>query len=410
MKNWIIACILLVAACVVLSGCSHSHKWEDASCTSPKICEDCGQTEGEALGHLWEEPDCIHAKKCSQCGLEEGAALGHSWEEATCLKSKACSRCGSTEGEPLGHDWTDANCSTPKTCSRCLLTEGNALGHDAPELSCENAASCLRCNTELAALGHEWTDATCTEAKTCSRCSAVEGDALGHSAAEPVEEKKKAATCTEGGQHDAVVYCERCHIELERETLEEPALGHSTASGTCSRCGTEIYEPITGRGDDVISGIDVGDGLYKVHITYSGSRNFVVWVYDKDDDRDLAVNEIGSYDGYYFLTGAAPYTFEIESSGNWTITIEKIGTTKKTSFEGQGCYVTDMFSASTGTWHITHNGSSNFIIWLYTTDGRDLIVNEIGEYDGKKRLSIPSGSNAILVIEADGQWSITPAD
>ena len=107
---------------------------------------------------------------------------------------------------------------------------------------------------------------------------------------------------------------------------------------------------------------------------------------------------------------ATPYMFEIGSNGNWSYTIERIGVTTSTSFEGHGCYVTDMFPASSGKWHITHNGSSNFVVYLYTTSGRDLLVNEIGTYDGNKLLSIPSGSNALLVIEADGDWTIAPAN
>jgi len=30
-----------------------SHNWEDATCTAAKICDRCGETEGEALGHDW---------------------------------------------------------------------------------------------------------------------------------------------------------------------------------------------------------------------------------------------------------------------------------------------------------------------------------------------------------------------
>ena len=305
----------------------------------------------------------------------------------------------------MGHEWVDATCTEPKTCSRCGATEGEALGHTPADPVEENkiAATCTA-------------DGSYDLVVYCSVCNeelkreSKKESALGHTPADPKEENKKAATCTEDGSYDEVVYCSVCHTELSRKTKTEPALGHTTTSGVCSRCGLEIYAPITGRGDDVISDVNVGDGLYRVHFTNSGSRNFVVWVYDKDDDRDLAVNEIGSYDGYYFLQGSAPYTFEIESSGSWSITIERIGTTTATSFSGKGSFVTEIFSASTGTWHITHSGSNNFVVWLYTTDGRDLIVNEIGKYDGKKRLTIPSGSNALLVIEADGAWTIEPAD
>lgn len=403
-------CFLLILAivfCMVLTGCGHTHVWNEADCTTPKTCKDCKQTEGEPLGHNWKDATCTDPKTCSRCGATEGESLGHDWADATCTAPKTCSRCGATEGDPLGHDWIDATCTEPKTCSRCGATEGDPLGHDVPSLSCTESAVCGRCGEEIPALGHDWKDATCTEPKTCSRCGAAEGDPLGHDPDEPVKENVKEATCTEKGSYDKVVYCSRCHEELEREKKTKKALGHTTTSGVCTRCGAEIYEPVTGRGDDVLTDIQVGDGLYRVHFTNSGSSNFAVWVYDKDDERDLAVNEIGNYDGYYFLMGKSPFVFEIESNGKWSYTIERLGVTTETSFEGHGPYVTDMFSATSGVWHITHNGRSNFAIWLYTSDGRDLLVNEIGNYEGNKLLTIPSGSNALLVIEADGDWSIT---
>ena len=108
--------------------------------------------------------------------------------------------------------------------------------------------------------------------------------------------------------------------------------------------------------------------------------------------------------------GKAPYTFEIEANGSWSYTLERIDQTYTTSFTGHGDYVTDIFSGSSGTWHFKHIGGGNFIVWLITTDGRDLLVNEIGDYDGNRLLSIPAGSNALLVIKADGTWSAAPAE
>lgn len=342
--------------------------------------------------------------------LLSGCGHTHEWEEANCTTPKTCKTCSETEGEPLGHDWKEATCTEPKTCSRCGATEGEALGHDSTDVSCTESGKCSRCGEEIPALGHDWKEATCTEPKTCTRCGATEGEALGHEPKESVKENEKEATCTESGSYDEVVYCSRCNEELSRETKKVDALGHTTTSGKCERCGAEFYEAVNGSGDDVVTNITVGDGLYKVHFTNSGSANFAVWVHDADGNRDLAVNEIGNYDGYYFLLGDSPYMFEIESNGKWSYTIEQLGTTSETSFKGHGCYVSDKFSAESGKWHITHNGNSNFAIWLYTTSGRDLLVNEIGTYDGNKLLSIPSGSSAILVVEADGDWTITPAE
>ena len=51
----------------------------------------------------------------------------HDWEEATCTSPRVCWICGETEGEPLGHKWMVATYSMPKTCAVCGETEGECL-------------------------------------------------------------------------------------------------------------------------------------------------------------------------------------------------------------------------------------------------------------------------------------------
>lgn len=58
---------------------------------------------------------------------EEPVGCPHDWIEATCTNPKTCSICGQTEGEPLGHTWIEATKYTPKTCSICGREEGNFL-------------------------------------------------------------------------------------------------------------------------------------------------------------------------------------------------------------------------------------------------------------------------------------------
>ena len=48
-----------------------------------------------------------------------------------------------------------------------------------------------------------------------------------HEAADAVIENEKAATCTEDGSYDSVVYCATCGEELSRETITVPATGHA---------------------------------------------------------------------------------------------------------------------------------------------------------------------------------------
>ena len=123
----IAALLLALVMALTLCACGHEHSWVEATCTEPKTCSECGETEGEALGHSWTEATCTEPKTCSRCGLTEGEALGHSWKEATCTEPRTCSGCGLTEGDALGHTWEEASFTAPKTCSTCGQTDGEPL-------------------------------------------------------------------------------------------------------------------------------------------------------------------------------------------------------------------------------------------------------------------------------------------
>lgn len=126
---WVIAGIAaaLVLTLVLLLGGVHKHTWSDAACTTPRICEECGETEGVALGHKWHDATCTIPEGCDVCGATEGIPLGHNWNEATCTSARICKICGETEGAVLGHQWIDATYEDPKTCNVCGETEGEAL-------------------------------------------------------------------------------------------------------------------------------------------------------------------------------------------------------------------------------------------------------------------------------------------
>lgn len=58
----------------------------------------------------------------------------------------------------------------------------------------------------------------------------------------PVSENIVAATCTEDGSYDEIVYCARCHEELSRETKPISASGHTWDAGTVTKEATEAEE------------------------------------------------------------------------------------------------------------------------------------------------------------------------
>lgn len=85
----------------MLTGCCMSHEWKEATCSEPKTCTKCGETEGEALGHTWVDATCAEAKHCSVCGETEGEPLEHTLTEANYQQPATCEICGETVGEPL---------------------------------------------------------------------------------------------------------------------------------------------------------------------------------------------------------------------------------------------------------------------------------------------------------------------
>lgn len=130
-KAWkgIIGVILF---CVTLRACGavvfHEHVWLDATCTEPRTCVKCGETEGEPNGHKWSGGNCITPEVCLICG-KEGNKKDHKWTEATCTEPERCSVCGkeNRESEPLGHKWVYPTTVTPWICERCGEQQGNPI-------------------------------------------------------------------------------------------------------------------------------------------------------------------------------------------------------------------------------------------------------------------------------------------
>ena len=102
---------------------NHRHTWVDATCTSPKHCEECGLKEGNALGHAFtnyvnnNDSTCTKNETktaiCDRCTETDtlvinDTAKGHDWQDATCISLKICKACGATTGSFASHiesDW-----------------------------------------------------------------------------------------------------------------------------------------------------------------------------------------------------------------------------------------------------------------------------------------------------------------
>lgn len=284
----IILLAVLVALVMVFTSCdqldqffpdTHEHTFEEATCTSPKTCSECGATEGEALGHT-EEAVAGKAATCTEAGLTEG---------------KKCSVCNEVlvaqENIPaLGHKDEDGNFK----CDVCAVglctdhTPAEAVKENEVSSTCSQAGSyesvvkCSVCGEEISRetvvvdkLDHTEevvpsAAATCTEVgyKDGAKCSVcgetlVEREeiaALGHT-----EEAVPgtAATCTEAGLTDG----KKCSVCGETLVAQEeiPATGHTFTDGVCG-CGL-IYNVFSGK--TIVPASDAAGNIYSSSFGYN---------------------------------------------------------------------------------------------------------------------------------------------
>jgi hypothetical protein len=153
-------------------------------------------------------------------------------------------------------------------------------------------------------------------------------------------------------------------------------------------------------------------------VTHTGGSNFAVFTIGEDGSQgDLLVNTIGNYTGTVLFdeqSGQHSVAFEVTADGPWTITIRPVTAAQawdaSSAFGATGDNVVRVDPPVDGllTADVSHTGVSNFAIIGYGggTFGQELLVNEIGTYNGE--VLIASGT-FLLEVTADGDWSITPS-
>ena len=159
----------------------------------------------------------------------------------------------------------------------------------------------------------------------------------------------------------------------------------------------------SGRGDKILQ---FDSGPFVATITHRGTSNFAVWaINDQLDNVGLLVNQIGSYSGDVLGSSDAYGGLRIEADGRWTVSVVPVSQapTRSGNVQGKGDAVFFWTGPNRTVAQITHDGSSNFAVWLFTSSGRDLLINDIGPYSGEQIIE-----DGIFEITADGAWSITP--
>lgn len=147
------------------------------------------------------------------------------------------------------------------------------------------------------------TEATCTtdglKVKICTECNErVEEEVipmLGHSEGEKVIEKVIPSTCTVGGSHDEVVYCDNCGCELSRDTVNDEVIDHNPGKAVKEKEVLPTHT-VPGSYDMVVYCTECGAELSDHKDTKKGivipekGHNYV-WTteYDEENDRILLI-------------------------------------------------------------------------------------------------------------------------
>lgn len=163
----------------------------------------------------------------------------------------------------------------------------------------------------------------------------------------------------------------------------------------------------SGVGDSIVKLGDAKGSLsVAVTATHSGSANFAIEALDSNNElSDLLVNTIGNYSGTTFEANAEDVAkLKITADGSWKVVIKPIADLKELSIPARGNGdAVFVYSGGAADWKIKHQGQENFVVQQLSSNGQDLLVNEIGNYSGV--LPITSGPS-VISINADGQWAI----
>ena len=175
----------------------------------------------------------------------------------------------------------------------------------------------------------------------------------------------------------------------------------------------EAVEPqsFSGTGSEVVILDPLGEDVFYAHVTHDGSSNVALWSVDENgQDIDLLVNEIGGDEGEVAVNfGEDPAALRVEADGDWSIELVHLGEAPRWDGEsvhedrGDSVVIVDGVADGLAPVTLTHDGESNFAIWAWGESYPDLIVNDIGAYDGTTLL--PDGS-LVLQVTADGTWTI----
>ncbi len=172
-----------------------------------------------------------------------------------------------------------------------------------------------------------------------------------------------------------------------------------------------------GSGAEVTDEFSLEPGILTVDFSHTGERNFIVNMVALEGeqwDDELLVNVIGDTEGSSVMSiNGGQYQIDVDADGDWSLDLDQPEVTADDQQElpveesGSGSTWLGPFTADgVNEIHGTHDGERNFIVTGHDADGGwELMINEIGEYEGSG--TFRAGGGAFWIdVEADGNWTL----
>ena len=298
------------------------HEWQGATCTAPKICVLCGETEGDVLEHNYQDR-VVTVPNCTEQGYT----------------TYTCDSCGESYKDnyvdAIGHEDANKDHICDYGCGQDNMTAHNYTSTEVAP-TCENKGYTIRTcacgdsytDSEVAAIGHKDAnrDHICDNGCGMYQGTHSDGNDADHlcdygcgaiASEHSYQSIVTSPTCTEKGYTTHTCACGHSYVDAEKN-----ALGHNyaawyetvaptcTTEGTqrhdCSRCDHYETQAISAKGHNYQTIVTVPtctDRGYTTHTCACGDRyvdSYVAATGHKDNNRDhICDNACGIYQGVH---------------------------------------------------------------------------------------------------------------
>ncbi len=348
-------------------------------------CEVCSYgnttTYAEPLYHTGGEPTCTSPAICERCGESYGETAAHTGGEATCTERAICEVCEQSYGQLKDHDpdMDDGDCTTDITCEVCGVTveEGNK-NHTWDENNFCSNPNCYQTK------GFTFTF-TYGEEKLFTRNVHTGG----FYTFETLEERDGLSFLGWDADEDGVVdYAAFDYIYISEDRAFNAVYGlmytvHYITYDIWKECYGEYFYPSTGEPGQIVT----------LHSDYSPYYNFLGWAMEEGGEVVYEPNEEIALTENLTLYGVIrPYraTFELGEGAVWNDENGNPITCLEGDYSGSWIEIYD-FPTRTGyifkgfvdqvgwTWEPWQDEESGEWIVDFYFDARDLVMTALWE-------------------------------